>query len=51
MLVPSSPVEKLVLVLRLDARYLLVLLVMLGACWCQSCVLMTTDDIRMCDEV
>ena len=51
MLVPSSPVKKPVLVLRLDARYLFVLLVMLGACWCQSCVLMTTDDIRMCDEV
>ena len=50
MLVPRSPAEKLVRVLRLDARYLLLVL-MLGACWCQSCVLMTTDDIRMCDEV
>ena len=50
MLDPSSPVDLLIRVPKFDARYLLLLLI-LSACWCQSCVLMTTDDIRMCDEV
>ena len=50
MLDPKSPVDLLIRVPKFDARNLPLLLI-LCASWCQSCVLMTTDDIRMCDEV